>query len=564
MRYYSDEAIKAPLPQCTLYEYLKENNKDNLDNIALNFLGSKITYRKMFEEIDFFARAFIGIGIRKGDVVTVVSISCVNSVVIFYALNRIGAISNYINVLASVDEYERYFREAESKYIITLDLFAEKVSEAMNRIENGKVIVFSLKDYMPAVARAIYCLKQSKAKYTFVDKTNIITWHELRKYSDKILDLPKLGNGNEVSIYAHTSGTTGFPKTVLQTDYAYNAVAQQYKLCMEHKCGETFLNIIVPFVIYGMLTCLHMPLCLGLQVVLIPKFEASEWKDYIRKYRPNHIAGIPSYFLPMLTDAKLKKIDMSCVKTFAAGGDGINIQAETDINGFLRKHKSKASLITGYGMTEVCSSAVTTFNNYKKVGSVGIPLVKNSICIWNNDSDIECKYGEVGEARLYSPSLMHAYKNSEKETNNIIVTDRENRKWIKTGDLAYIDKDGFVFIIGRLKRFIFVGPEGLAYKVLPKIIEDTISSADEVHEVCVVSAHNGDGYAPKAYIVLKDVDKNSKVEITEKLNALCMQKLPDYLRPFKFEYLNSLPKTNIGKIDYNKIEKMENKGRVKK
>ena len=232
------------------------------------------------------------------------------------------------------------------------------------------------------------------------------------KHADFPKDVQWNRDGGNVSIWAHTGGTTGFSKTVLLTDKAYNAVAMQYKMSMAHRRGEVFLNIIVPFVVYGMLTCMHMPLCLGLTVAVIPKFEAADWSKYLRKYHPNHIAGIPSYFSPMLQDEELQNADLSGILTLAAGEDGLNEKLEKELNAFLKQHGSNAHLIKGYGMTEICSSSVTAFGDYSKIGSVGIPLVKNNIQVVDCETKCECCYNQVGEILLSSPSLMVCYKDS--------------------------------------------------------------------------------------------------------------------------------------------------------
>ena len=232
------------------------------------------------------------------------------------------------------------------------------------------------------------------------------------KHADFPKDVQWNRDGGNVSIWAHTGGTTGFSKTVLLTDKAYNAVAMQYKMSMAHRRGEVFLNIIVPFVVYGMLTCMHMPLCLGLTVAVIPKFEAADWSKYLRKYHPNHIAGIPSYFSPMLQDEELQNADLSGILTLAAGEDGLNEKLEKELNAFLKQHCSNAHLIKGYGMTEICSSSVTAFGDYSKIGSVGIPLVKNNIQVVDCETKCECCYNQVGEILLSSPSLMVCYKDS--------------------------------------------------------------------------------------------------------------------------------------------------------
>lgn len=557
LKYYSEEAINAPLPECTIYEYLWENNKDHLDDVALIYFGKKITYKKLFENIDKAARAFIGIGMKQGDVCTVVTPSCVNSVIVFYALNKIGAISNYINVIESESEIQKYFLEAKSKYIVTTELFLNKVLKASEKTEVTKIIKFSVSDYMPFMMKIGYKVKTKNFVKTKL-KNGTIAWRDFIKQSDCVRNINVIHGSESISIWGHTGGTTGVPKTVLLTNKAYNTVAMQYMKSMSYQRGQVFLNIIVPFVVYGMLTCMHMPLCLGLTVAIVPKFEAKDWFQYLKKYRPTHISGIPSYFSPMLEDEKLESIDLSFIKTFAAGGDGMTERLELDINKFLSEHGSQAKLLMGYGMTEVCSSAVTGFDNHSKIGSVGIPLFKNNIRIYNNEKKCECKYGEMGEVLLSSPSLMVGYKDNKKETDKLIMTDSDGIKWVHTKDLGYVDEEGYLFLLGRMKRFIIVGPEGLAYKVFPKKIEDVIMLSPEVAEVCVVSGHDGNELAPKAYVVLKSKTTASTEMITQKLTEICLQELPNYMRPYSYEYLTKMPTTAVGKIDYKKLEQEEN------
>ncbi len=404
LKYYSQDTIEAPLPKCTIYEYLWENNREHLEDTALNYFGRKISFGKLFDQISRASRAFRAMGIKAGDVCTVITLSCVNSVIVFYALNKIGAVSNYISALSSEEEMAVYFREAAAPYVVTMDLFADKVLKACN--SDNKIVVFSLSDYMPSHIRGVAKIKFSTFSHSIRKDKRVIFWK-------KFLLQAKLAGDSSVhkrtpetvGVWAHTSGTTDFPKTVLLSDKAYNAVAMQYMKSMRHERGEVFLNIMVPFVVYGMLTCMHVPLCMGLTVVLIPKFEAAEWSKYFKKYAPNYILGIPSYFSPILFDNKLYNADLSCLIMIAAGGDGLRETLENEMNEFLAGHNSKAKLIKGYGMTEVCASAVSDFNNITKIGSVGIPLVKNNICIYDNDRKRECGYGEEGEICLSSPSL---------------------------------------------------------------------------------------------------------------------------------------------------------------
>ena len=224
-----------------------------------------------------------------------------------------------------------------------------------------------------------------------------------------------------------------------------------------------------------------MPLCLGLTLVVIPKYDAADLAGYIHKYHPNHLAGIPSYFVPMLTDKKMKEIDLSCIHTLAAGGEGFTEKIERSCNDFLAEHGSATKVMMGYGLTEACSSVISGLNEHNKVGSVGVLLVKNNVRVWDNELNCECTYDEEGEVQLYSPSLMVGYKGHKDEQRNMLVHDADGTVWIKTGDIGKVDRDGFLYIVGRTKRFLLIGPNGMAYKILPKPIEEAIAEDKGLH-----------------------------------------------------------------------------------
>ncbi len=148
------------------------------------------------------------------------------------------------------------------------------------------------------------------------------------------------------------------------------------------------------------------------------------------------------------------------------------------------------------------------------------------------------------------------FKDNQGATEALIREDN-GIKWVHTGDLGYVDEDGFLFMVGRMKRFMFVGSEGMVYKVLPKTIEDVIAPISEVQEVCVVSAYNGSGFAPKVYVVLREDCMMPQDDARGKISALCEEALPDYMRPYVIEFLKCLPKTAVGKIDFQKLENMK-------
>ena len=550
LKYYSEEAINAPLPECTIYEYLWENNKDHLDSVAINFLGNRFSYRELFRRIDETAVAFLGVGVKPGDIVTIITISSVPSILCLYALNKIGAVINYLNVLASEDEIKRYISEAKSTVVVSLDLFAEKVCHAIGQNKAIKHIVFSLADDMPLLTKIVFRQKTKKAIHFARKETSITEWGSFIKQGT-VNSLIYHKNASAPCYLAHTGGTTGIPKGVLLNDLAFNAVTQTYVLSMPHKRGETFLSVLIPYVVYGTLINIHMPLCLGLEVVIIPKFEPQKWATYIKKYKVNHFCAIPAYIAPMLNDRQLQKIDLSRLKTVGMGGEGMNIPLEKRLNAFFEQHHSTARILMGYGLTETCATAVSAFANARKEGSVGIPLPKNNVAAFETATNTECRYLEKGEICIQSASQMIGYVNCNEEPS-IIQKHADGSEWIHTGDIGYLDEDGFLYVEGRMKRVIMTVIRGAVYKVFPSTVEQIINQHTDVLESCIVQIKRGEDHLLKAYIVkAKDADER---QLLSDLEKTCEQKLAENAQPVEYEVLAEMPRTAAGKIDYRALE----------
>lgn len=555
LKYYTDEAINAPIPNESLYDYMYKMNKDYLNDIAINYFGTKITYGKLFEEIDKTARAFIAQNVKQGDVCTIVTLSCVPSVLCFYALNKIGAASNYINVLSSQEDMEIYFKDASSDIVLTLDLFAETVIKAAKNTNVKKIIVFSLADWMPSITKLGFSLKMRGLNKEYLKNDIVLTWKDFIQNANGIQEIHYKKSPDSLCCLAHTGGTTGFPKTVEISDRALNILAQQYDKTIVHGRQQVFLSVMIPFVIYGTLTNVHMPLCLGFETVIIPKFDPKEWPDYIKKYRPQHLTAIPPYVAPMPDNKDLENVDLSCLITVGLGGDGLNIALEEKINSFLKQHGSKARVVKGYGLTEVCATLVTCNNYDNKVGSVGFPFPTNNMMIYSNEEERELSYNEIGEICVQSASKMMGYKDNVDAMKELFRIHADGSEWIHTGDLGYIDNDGFLFLVGRMKRIILTTQNGMAYKVYPNIVENIITQNSAVNSVCVVGAKKEDDNVLKAYIVLESSCNENDISLIEKeLRETCNRELSEYMRPHYYEFVTELPLTAAGKVDFKKLE----------
>lgn len=555
LKYYSEEALNAVLPECTIYEYLWEKNKEHLDDVALNYYDRKITFKDLFEQIENVAKSFINIGVRENDIVTLAVLACPETVICLYALNKIGAVSNMINVLSSADEYVDYINEVESKVFVCWKTFYNVASDKFAETGVKKIVIIDPGNYLPFYKKIAYILKD-KERMEYTDK--IISWKDFVSLGKKALIVENSFSAGQPCVIAHTGGTTGEPKSVVLSNKSLNSVAMQYELTFSYKRGETLMDLIVPFVIYGIGTNIHMPLSLGLTVILIPFFKPEEIPGFFVHYKPNVVASIPAYWTPLLLDKKIKrdKTDFSELRLAAAGGDGMTVEIEDVMNTFFKTHNSKAVMINGYGMTELCSAAITNFSFAVRRGSIGIPMPVNIVKIVEPETEKELKYNEIGEICICSPCPMIGYYKNREATNELIRIHSDGLRWVHSGDLGYVDEDGFVFITGRMKRIILTSYTEIPSKIFPDRIEKVIMQHPDVFQCCVVSdPHPQYRFVTKAHIVLRKRNEKDKKEIEKEVRQICMDNLPEYSVPFSYYFRESLPLTAVGKVDWMALEK---------
>ena len=556
MKYYSDEVINMKVPHCTMLEMVYNNNKENLNGTAINYFDKKTTYAQFFKDIDRMAKAFLAYGIKAGDIVTVVSLTTPIAVTSMYAMNKIGAVPSFVNVLATAEEFEEFFRSEKTETVITLDLFGKNVFEAAEKTGVKRVIVYSLAEGMPAVTAAAFKFKVRKLDRSFMNSKLAVKWEDFILAGDGQPEITYKKNPDDLAYMGHTGGTTGFPKGVLLNDHSFNFVAHNYDVGHIHATGDVFLNAMIPYVVYSAIDNIHMPLALRMELVLIPKFDPAEWPKYIKKYRPNICAIIPAYLEPMTKNPKLKDMDLSCFKVLGLGGDGMNIPLEEAAIKLLTENRPDHfnPFIKGYGMSEVCATAVTEYSYANRVGSVGIPLAANVATAYDNENQRECKYNEIGEIIMQCQSLMMGYKDNEEETRNLVRTHPDGSKWIHTGDLGYVDEDGFLYIEGRMKRMIMTVIDGKVYKIFPSKVESELTSNDGVYAAAVVKAMDGSNQVLKAFVVPNKEYADKFDALVKELRAQCDKNLPENMRPVFFEQLEDFPRTPAGKVDYKALE----------
>ena len=548
LKYYSEEAIHSPLPDGSMYDYMTACNAGRLDEPALNYFGRKITYRELVHEIDCAANAFSKAGIQSGNIVAAFALNTPECIASIYALNRLGAVIDLQYVNLSPREILANLQATHTQFILTADSFLSLIEDALelgNLGDSVQVIVAPVARSLPPLKRLFFPKPKKRSKVK-----NILHFEDICRSDDCQNGFP-IGKADAPALIVHTSGTTGVPKGVLLSSRNVNAIAVEYKNSLQIlRAGDTILNIAPPFVAFGICLAIHAPLCLGLQVCLSPSPDPETNGKTFAFYKPTHFLGGPAHIRNIIQMQKKKRLNLSFVQTIAYGGESIsNADAEQYVSFFRSNGATISHLTPGYGMTEFGGTVVLTGSTVWREGSVGVPFSLANVKIVDPDSCDELPYGSTGEIWMTSPSMMLGYYQNPDEDSKVMVTDKDGTRWLRTGDLGEIDRDGFLFLRGRIKRiYLAKGRDNSVYKMFPDYIERVIRECSP-DSACAVVTMSDDGifYIPVAFIV-------GEKETIVKIRQHCESHLPEYMVPSEIRSIDHIPSTATGKADYHLLE----------
>ncbi len=554
LKYYDAKFIGQIPPECSAFDYVCRQNRSRLGECALEYYGRKFTYADLIVNVKKTAAAFRALGVKKGEIITVVSVMLPEVIFAFYAADMIGATLNLVDPRYSAEGIHEYIEEVGSRLLITLNVTYERCRQAARRTTVERVIVVSPADSLPLHLAIGYKMTNPDTnKY----KSNVLHWKQFLAGGEGHSIADDGYDPEHACVVVHTGGTTGSPKGVMLTDQNFNTIAQQFaaygKLFSK---GQSLMNIMPPFIAYGYACGVHMPLVLGLKIIIIPNLDPDKIGSLIWKHKPEHMFGVPAHYQQMASSFALRDKDLSFIRNYAAGGDAISIGAEQTVNEFLAAHHAEYPLAKGYGMTEVSSAATCAAGLTTKPGSVGIPLVNTLVSVFEPDTQTELPIGQRGEICICGPTMMKGYYNKPAETAAILQKHPDGRVWVHTGDIGYLDEDGFVYLDSRIKRLI-IRHDG--FKVFPSMIENVVSRHPAVHQCSVVGCADQDhvqGRLPFVYLVLtpEAAVSGKRKQIIRELRQMCAEELAEYVQPVGYKIIPEMPMTPIGKFDYRKLE----------
>lgn len=555
-KYYSKKEMNLDVPNISIYQFLKNKSLENnyKDNVALEYYGTKITYGQLFKEIDRTARALRNQGVRRGDVVTILSANIPEAIYSFYALNKIGAVANMIHPLSGENEIKEALQRYSTAMLIAMDITYEKFKNILDETDVYKTIIISAKDSMNSLLKIGYEITQGR-KVVKPNKSNreFLYWKDFIKEGenytkDKVAEFTKR---DTPAVILHSGGTTGTPKGIVLSNGNFNAATIQTQTLLKTITTEDSVLAIMPiFHGFGLSVSIIDVLSFGAKVILIPTFKASEFDKLLTKYKPSILVGVPTLFEALMTNERMKNVNLSHVKLLISGGDTLNKARIKKLNEFLTDHGTNATLLQGYGMTESVAAVCLDRQFASRPGTIGIPFPSNYIKIVKPGTHIEADVDEDGELCICGPTVMLGYYNNEKETNEALHIHDDGNVWLHSGDIASMDKDGYITYKQRLKRMIVTS----GYNVYPSQIEEVIERHEAVVDCSVIGVpHPYKIEVAKAYIALKQGYKDTP-KLRQELLDLCKKNLAAYSVPKEFEFRKSLPKTMIGKVDFRKLQ----------
>ena len=554
-KYYKGKGT-IETPDKSLYDYFEERALTHPNAIAYDYFGTQKTYHEFLKEIDNIAKAYKSIGIRPGDVVTILMPNTPESIASFFAINKIGAISNMVHPLSGEEEIKYYIESTHSVVLLSIDMCYDKIKNILGDTDIYKVIFASVGSSMPIGLKLGYRFTKGRKIKTPKKDIEYILWKDFIKgsssYSGKYHVHTK---ASDKAVILHSGGTTGTPKGIVIPNRCFTSLIEQAQAEAFNNVGvgDSMLSILPIFHGFGLEICIYLPLCIGAKAIIRPAFDANKFDKLLMKTRPSCILGVPTLY-EALTNTNNKKLDLSNLKWIISGGDSLKPALEDRINEFIASKGARCTLSQGYGMTESLGATVFAYRENNKKGSLGIPLPSNYVKIVIPGSQEEVPTGEDGEICITGPTVMDGYLDNEVDNNSTLQKHSDGYIWLHTGDIGYIDSDGVIFYKQRLKRMIISS----GYNIYPNQIEEVIERHPAVLKCTVIGIpHKYKMEVAKAYIVLKDGYTKS-LTIKNEIKELCKKNLAVYSVPKEFEFRNSLPNTLLGKVDYKKLEKENN------
>ncbi len=519
-------------PDKTLPDILDDSANRYANNDLTVFYSKRLSYKKIKELSDKLASYLLSAGVLKGEKIAFLLPNFPGFVISYYGVLKTGATAVLLNPLYTENELEYQLTDSESIGIITIPMFAKKAYDLNKKLHFRFVLIIPMSKFMGFPLNLIMGFKESK-NIAFL-KRNIKNLICIDDITNKNVGRRKVYiNGDDDAVIIYSGGTTGVAKGIVLSHRAVVTNAYQIAGWGHLNQKEKTLAVLPLFHGYGMNVCMNSSVLSGMSIVLLPRFDAKETAKTIHKYKPTLTAVVPTILVALSNLKDIDKYDFTTLNAVWVGAAPLTKAVKENF-----ENKAKCRVIEGYGLTESVTAIMA--NPYKgkhKVASIGLPFPDVDAKIVSlEDEKTPLEPNRQGEIILKTPTVMKGYYKKPEETNKVIKDG-----WLYTGDIGYVDEEGYFYITDRKKDLIIVG----GFNVFPREIDEIISKHPKVKEGIAVGVPDKyKGEKIKAFIVLKDTEEATEGEFREYFK----KHLAPYKVPSEIEFREELPKSAIGKI----------------
>ena len=537
-------------PDCSIFQQIKKHSEKYPSLPAMDFQGQKISYEETIKQIEKTAAGLLAYGIKKSDVVSIISPNIPQAIIMFYAINRIGAVANMIHPLLPSEEIKELIESAESVAVLIPDVVYDKIRN-LKWNKPLKVIIPRVIEALPLWLKPLYALKN---RNKFIPDTAVenIFWSDLMVLAEKnstVLPEDK-GKADDLAVILYTGGTTGTQKGAMFNNYSFTCYAVQTSeaggVVLQ---GKRCLGVLPLFHGFGIALNVHAMLAGGTCIYLVPVYDFNKCNALIFKKKLNFIFGVPSFFEALSRYPKMENNDLSFMEVLISGGDILSEKLQNRLNKQLKAGGAANPIRNAYGLTESLTGCCINPTFANVIGSVGLPCPDTYSKIVELGTTDEVPAGTDGELCLTGPTLTLGYLNNPEATTQILKKHNDGKIWLHTGDIFSKDENDYLYFKQRIKRMIISS----GYNIYLSQVDDCVSMCAGVKQCCAVGIDDRLTGQNVGLFIIPDDNQNEN-ELRNKITEHCRKHLAEYSQPKKIVFVDEFPKTKMGKADFRALE----------
>lgn len=535
------------------YDYYLRNTARYGEYSVFSHQGREHGKAEFLADIESMAAFFKNeLGFKRGDVLSAFLPTCAEGVIVFYAVNKIGGIINFIHPMLPEEQVDEIVKLTKSNAVLAPDMLAPRLANVLAKYDLPCLLTvgatYAIENKYEAKANADSLAKLENRKNKLYSYPEM-----LLKYRDARVESVR-DNESDIALFAQGGGTTGKSKTIMITNANLNhlvrSIGRILPINSEHGV-DTEIGCMPFFHVYGIasggLSALHG----GAKVIFLPKFDPDVFVKLLQENKVVQFNGVPGLFRKLLVTPGFDGPHLANLKVMYCGGDDVRPVLQNAYDAILSKYGSHAQICAGWGLTECCASCAANPYYHNKLGTVGIPLTDIDVAVFDPETNEPLEQGKIGQLAVSGPTVMAGYLETVKEERgNGIYTDKDGKQWVLTGDLGKLDEDGYVVFAGRMKRLIIISGYNVYPNDVEKLLTDTLPY---IKECCAVQGYDENGRSlMRLYIVTADGETDRENRF-EEIRQLCLEKIHRFAVPRDIRYIDKLPTTAVGKVDFMKL-----------